>query len=203
MANSGQVCAAIKRIYVHESKYNEFCEEIANVVQKNYRLGNGFEKGVTHGPINNKMQFDKVCQIVEDAKKDGGIVLCGGNPLQRKGYFYPITVIKNVKEGTRLVDDEQFGPVVPVISYKTDEEAILRANDTKFGLCGSIWTKDVEKGAELATKLDCGTAWVNTHLEIGGTPFGGTKWSGIGREHGPDSIISTYTEIQVIMESKL
>eukprot|EP00298_Acanthocystis_sp_HF-20_P016917 c21624_g4_i2.p1 GENE.c21624_g4_i2~~c21624_g4_i2.p1 ORF type:complete len:484 (+),score=235.08 c21624_g4_i2:39-1454(+) len=202
MVNSGQVCAAIKRIYVHESKYEEFCDAISQIASEKFKVGNGFEEGVTHGPINNKMQYDKVCGLVEDAKKNGATVLCGGTPREGKGYFYPITVVKGIQEGVKLVDDEQFGPVVPIMSYKTDEEAIYRANNTKYGLCGSVWTSDLEKGAELATKLDCGTAWVNTHLEIGTAPFGGTKWSGIGREFGFESILAAFTETQVVTVSK-
>jgi len=203
MFNSGQVCAAIKRIYVQEDKYEEFCEAITKAASTNIKFGNGFEEGVTHGPVNNKMQFDRVCELTEDAKNNGGTVLCGGSPMEGKGYFFPITVIKGIKEGVRLVDEEQFGPVVPVMSYKTDEEALARANNTKFGLCGSVWTNDLEKGAELAAGLECGVAWVNTHLDISNVPFGGRKWSGIGREGSQEAVLEAFTEIQVVTVLKV
>jgi acyl-CoA reductase-like NAD-dependent aldehyde dehydrogenase len=200
--NSGQVCAAIKRVYIHESKFDEFCEEITKLAQTSYKLGNGFEEGVTHGPLNNKMQYDRICELVDDAKKNGAEVLCGGNPSGGKGYFYPFTIVKGIKEGVRLVDEEQFGPVIPLMSYKTDEEAIQRANNTKYGLSGSVWSNNPEKAAELAGQLDCGTAWANTHAELGLVPFGGTKWSGIGREYGIEVSIAAFTETQVVMMSK-
>jgi aldehyde dehydrogenase (NAD+) len=202
MMNSGQVCAAVKRVYVHESKYAEFCEAAAAAASQ-CKFGDGFSADVTHGPVNNKMQFDRVKELVEDAKAHGGKVLCGGAPTTEKGYFFPATVVTGIKEGVRLVDEEQFGPVLPIMSYSTDEEALQRANSTKFGLCGSVWTSDLTKGSQIASQLECGTAWVNRHAELlPGAPFGGVKCSGLGREHSADSAVEAFTEAQVIFVPK-
>jgi acyl-CoA reductase-like NAD-dependent aldehyde dehydrogenase len=200
MANTGQVCCAVKRIYAHEDVYEKVVDKLVECA-KSAKVGDGFEEGVEYGPLNNAMQFEKVKGFVKDAEENGAKIACGGAPLDRPGYFYPPTVITNVKEGNRIVDEEQFGPVIPVMSYSTDDEAIERANNSEYGLGGSVWGKDVKKANELGFRLEAGTVWVNDHLSPTGGPFGGFKQSGIGRELSLADV-NTYTECQTIRLAK-
>lgn len=151
-------------------------------------MNDGLVEGTRFGPINNAMQLARVEELVEDAKKAGARVVAGGqrfSPNGKYGYFYEPTVLADVKEGTRIVDEEQFGPVIPLLKYSDVEDALGRANDTDFGLGGSVWTNDLERGAQLASRIQAGVKGVNAHPGSGpGTPFGGVKQSGIGREGG-------------------
>jgi acyl-CoA reductase-like NAD-dependent aldehyde dehydrogenase len=200
-ANSGQVCVAVKRLYVDESIYGSVLDEVAELA-RSAKVGEGIEEGVEYGPINNRAQFERVCELVEDAKAAGARIVTGGEPLDREGFFYAPTVVADVAEGVRLVDEEQFGPALPVMPFRDVDEALERANATHFGLGGSIWTSDVERGADLARRLDCGTGWVNQHLNlVPNAPFGGCKWSGIGYENGPWGL-AAFSEFQVINIAK-
>jgi len=130
------------------------------------------------------------------------VAATGGSPIDRPGYFFEPTVLTGVAEGTRIVDEEQFGPALPVVSYRDVDEAVDRANATTFGLSGSVWSGDPDRGAEVAARLECGTAWVNAHLILGPSqPFGGFKWSGVGVENGPWGLAG-FTEIQVQYRAK-
>ena len=200
-ANSGQICSAIKRVYVPESIYGAVVNELAEIA-RGVKVGNGLEPGMQLGPLNNKPQFDRVSELVEDARKTGARIVTGGKRLGVKGYFYAPTIVADISDGTRLVDEEQFGPALPIVSYRNVEDAIERANATNFGLSGSVWSANSEKAAEVARQLDCGTAWVNQHLAIApNLPFGGAKWSGIGVENGPWGLLG-FTEIQVVNINK-
>eukprot|EP01064_Diplonema_japonicum_P017144 TRINITY_DN251_c0_g1_i4.p1 TRINITY_DN251_c0_g1~~TRINITY_DN251_c0_g1_i4.p1 ORF type:complete len:445 (+),score=166.93 TRINITY_DN251_c0_g1_i4:50-1384(+) len=162
-ANTGQICVAVKRAYVHSSIYDEFVKELVANAEAT-KFGDGMEKGTTHGPLNNKMQFDKVSEFVEDARKSGAKIETGGKAMDRDGYFYEPTIISGVKEGVRIVDEEQFGPALPVIAYDDVEDALERTNNTKFGLGGSVWSSDIEAANKLAARVESGTVWVNEHL---------------------------------------
>merc|ERR1712166_689681 len=144
MGNSGQICVALKRLYVHESKYEAVVTELAKLAA-NSKVGDGFSKGVQFGPIQNKMQFGKVKALVEDAKLAGATVHAGGAPLDGEGYFYPPTILSGVQEGTRIVDEEQFGPVLPVIPFSDLADAVARANLSEYGLGASVWAADVDR----------------------------------------------------------
>jgi acyl-CoA reductase-like NAD-dependent aldehyde dehydrogenase len=182
--NSGQVCSAIKRVYVHEDRYAELLAELAQRA-RTVVVGDGLEPGTQLGPINNRPQFERVCGLVADAVKAGARVAAGGGPAARDGYFFQPTILGDVAEGMRIVDEEQFGPALPVLTYRDVEEAVERANATMFGLSGSVWSSDPQRAAEIGARLECGTVWVNQHLDILPTaPFGGAKWSGIGVENG-------------------
>jgi len=195
--NSGQICSAIKRVYVPENLYQNVVNELVEIA-KTVKVGNGLEAGTQLGPLNNKMQYDKVREMVDDARKHGAKVATGGQQLSAKGYFIAPTIVSEISDGTRLVDEEQFGPALPVISYRNVEDAVERANATPYGLSGSVWSANPEKAAEVAGRLECGTAWVNQHLAvIPNAPFGGAKWSGIGVENGPWGLLG-FTEIQVV-----
>ena len=182
--NSGQTCAAVKRLYVHESIHDAFAERLA-ALARDSRVGPGNEPTTQFGPLQNKKQFDHVCALAEDARQRGGRFLAGGQPLEGPGYFFPITIVVDVKEGARLVDEEQFGPILPVIRFRDVEEVLARANASENGLGGSIWSSDVARATALAQRLECGTAWVNDHSSISPlAPFGGAKQSGVGVEFG-------------------
>lgn len=199
--NTGQICSAIKRVYVPESLYGAVVNELAEHA-KAVKVGNGLEAGTQLGPLNNKPQFERVKELVEDARKHGARIVTGGKPLAGKGYFYAPTIVADISDGTRLVDEEQFGPALPIISYRNVEDAIERANATHYGLSASVWSANPEKAAEVARELECGTAWVNQHLAIApNLPFGGAKWSGIGVENGPWGLLG-FTEIQVVNISR-
>ena len=181
--NSGQVCMAIKRIYAHEKVYDALCEALAEEARK-ARIGDGLDPQTQYGPIQNRMQYDKVVGILDDTRRVGGRILAGGDLPGGDGYFVPPTIVTDVAETSRIVREEQFGPVVPVLKFSDIDDAVRRANDTRFGLAGSVWSRDPERAAAIAAKLEVGTAWVNQHRATSATvPFGGAKESGIGRHY--------------------
>ena len=199
--NSGQVCTAIKRLYVHEKVYDPIVAALVERARK-VKVGGGLDPDTQLGPINNKMQLDKVVGLVDDARKQGAKVECGGTRLEGSGYFYPPTIVTGVGEGVRLVDEEQFGTALPVIKYSKLEDAMAQANRTHFGLGGSVWTSNLERGVELAKEIESGTGWVNHHMDITPfAPFGGVKWSGVGSENGKWGW-EAFTEMQVVNVKK-
>lgn len=201
-SNSGQICSAIKRLYVHESIHQPVVDAMAAIAQ-GVKVGDGMQPDTLLGPLNNKMQFDRVNELIEDARKAGGKLVTGGATQGGEGYFIQPTLVTGLAEGARLVDEEQFGPALPILSYRDVDDAIERANATMYGLSGSVWSSNAERAAEVATQLDCGTAWVNQHLAImPNAPFGGAKWSGIGVENGPWGLLG-FTELQTVNISKL
>ena len=148
-------------------------------------------------PINNKAQFERVSALVEDAKKSGARVVAGGEALGQ-GYCFQNTILTDLDDDARIVQEEQFGPVLPVLSYTDVDEVINRANSTHFGLGASIWTEDLQQAEKLAERIEAGTTWVNQHLALSPlAPFGGTKWSGIGYIGGKWGLEGA-TELQVI-----
>ncbi len=197
MINSGQTCGALKRLYVHEDDL----EAVSNALvefSKNIPMGDGMQESALLGPIQNKRQFERVNELVEDAKKHGAKVLCGGKPLGGSNYFYPVTFVTGISDGVRLVDEEQFGPVLPIISYSDLDDAIRRANDSEFGLDASVWGADRKETARVASLLEAGTVYENKHADIAPhIPFGGIKCSGLGVEFGEEGL-AAYTSIKVI-----
>lgn len=195
--NNGQTCAALKRLYVPSEIYDEVCEALVDYA-KNVPVGHGLDDNSVLGPIQNKMQYDKVVDLVEDAKRNGARILCGGEAPGGSGFFYPVTIVADVTDGMRIVDEEQFGPVLPVVRYTDLQDAIERANGLDVGLGGSAWSSDPEKAKAVASQLECGTAWVNGHGGIKPhAPFGGVKGSGIGVEFG-ELGLKEYTSVQVV-----
>jgi acyl-CoA reductase-like NAD-dependent aldehyde dehydrogenase len=194
--NSGQVCIALKRLYVHESIYDAMCAELAQLADAAV-MGDGLEQGTQIGPLQNKMQYDKVRELIEDARQDGKII-AGGVVPDQPGYFIRPTIVRDITDGSRLVDEEQFGPVLPVIKFADDEDALARANNTPYGLGGSIWSADLDRAYALAGRMDSGTVWINKHSELApNIPFGGAKQSGIGVELGEEGL-AEFTQLQVI-----
>ncbi|MFC4913864.1 aldehyde dehydrogenase family protein [Actinomadura gamaensis] len=199
--NNGQVCSAVKRVYAPEAIYDDVVEALAARARE-ARVGAGTAEGVEYGPINNRPQFERVSELVADAIAGGAKAAAGGRPMDRPGYFFEPTILAGVADGVRIVDEEQFGPALPVIAYRDLDEAVARANGTHFGLSGSVWGGDADRAAEVAGRLECGTSWVNTHLALGPhQPFGGFKWSGVGVENGPWGLYG-FTELQVIHRAK-
>ena len=194
--NSGQVCTAIKRLYVHEAVYPALVEAISAVARA-VKVGPGLEPGVDLGPVNNAPQYRRVAELLDDAVARGGKVRAGGR-REGDGYFFEPTVVTDLDESARLVAEEQFGPALPILPFSRVEDALERANASHFGLSGSVWSGDVARGTELASALECGTAWVNQHLALSpAAPFGGMKWSGIGYENGRWGLDS-YCQLQVV-----
>lgn len=199
--NNGQTCAALKRLYVHESIYDDLCNHLVEALADT-KMGNGLDDDTEQGPVANRMQFEKVVDLLEDAKNSGARILCGGEVPDTPGYFVPYTLIADVSDGTRVVDEEQFGPLLPIIRYSDIEDAIDRANGLETGLGGSVWSADEARAAEVASRLECGTAWVNSHGGIApNIPFGGVKCSGIGVEFAEEGLVE-YTTIQVVNVNK-
>ncbi|GES48969.1 aldehyde dehydrogenase [Rhizobium sp. NBRC 114257] len=196
--NNGQTCAALKRLYVHDSIYEEVCRGLADYASK-IAVGDGLDEASILGPVQNEMQFNKVRELVEDARANGGRILTGGAPMDRPGYFYPITLVADVDHGVRLVDEEQFGPALPIIRYSDIDEVVARANQNPAGLGGSVWSSDVEKAKRYAMQLECGSVWINKHGTIQpNAPFGGVKQSGIGVEFGAEGL-KEFTTIQTVL----
>jgi len=194
--NSGQVCIAIKRAYVHDSLYDAMCDELKELAEKAV-VGDGLQQGTQLGPIQNKTQYERVRELIESARADGRII-AGGTKMDGPGYFIRPTIVRDIKDGARLVDEEQFGPVLPVIRFDDADEALERANSSEYGLGGSIWSPDAEKAYDLATRMEAGTVWVNKHADIApNIPFGGAKGSGIGVELGEEGL-AEFTQLQVI-----
>jgi acyl-CoA reductase-like NAD-dependent aldehyde dehydrogenase len=194
--NSGQVCIAIKRAYVHESVYDAMCDELARLADAAV-MGDGLQQGVTVGPLQNKTQYEKVLGYIDSARKDGKII-AGGAPHEGKGYFIRPTIVRDITDGARLVDEEQFGPVLPVIRIKDGEDALSRANASPYGLGGSIWSKDLDRAMDLAGRMDTGTVWINKHADLApNIPFGGAKMSGVGIELGEEGL-AEFTQMHVI-----
>jgi aldehyde dehydrogenase (NAD+) len=197
-SNAGQICVAAKRIYIHEDIYDELSAAIT-AYAKEVKVGDGSEQGTGVGPIQNKKQFDRVCELIQDAKDNGYEFLLGGDvDPSGSGYYVPISILDNPPEDARIVAEEQFGPVMPLMKFSTEEEVIQRANNTEYGLAGAIWTENPDKGVEIAEQLETGTVWVNEFLHLNPlAPFGGHKQSGFGVEYGMEGL-KEFTYAQVI-----
>ena len=199
--NMGQTCAALKRLYIHESQYEAFADALTHIAGRQV-VGDGLDAGVTFGPVQNLEQLELVEALVDDARANGARVLCGGARLDHPGFFYPPTLVADVTDGHRLVDEEQFGPVLPLIAYRDVEDVLKRANAGDMGLGGSVWGPDVEQAQALASRLESGVAWVNCHAQIQpNTPFGGSKMSGFGVEFGLEGLLE-FTGQQLLFVRK-
>lgn len=197
--NAGQVCLAIKRVYAHADIYDALCAELARLAEAAV-VDDGLMQGATIGPLQNRMQYEKVLRFLDDAKANGSII--AGGVEDRPGYFVRPTIVRDISDGTRLVDEEQFGPILPVIRYSDAEDALARANASPWGLGGSIWSTDRAAARDLASRMDAGTVWINTHLDFGpDIPFGGSKQSGVGVEFGEEGL-HEFTQLHVINEAK-
>jgi acyl-CoA reductase-like NAD-dependent aldehyde dehydrogenase len=184
-SNTGQVCVGAKRIYVAEAICSELVEALVAEARK-AKVGNGADPDTDLGPLNNLPQRNFVAGLIADTVATGGKIATGGHVIDGHGYFHESTIITDVNDTSRIVAEEQFGPAFPVLSFKTEDEAVARANDSEFGLAGSVWSADADHAVEVAARVEAGTVWVNTHKALSPRqPFAGRKWSGQGVEGGP------------------
>lgn len=186
--NNGQTCAAMKRLYVHDDIYDDVCSALSAFAAQ-IPMGDGMDENNILGPIQNKMQYDIVTKLVDDARANGAKILTGGTAPDGDGYFYPITLVADARSGMDIVDKEQFGPTLPIIRYSDIDDAIAQANGLEFGLAASVWSKDADKARAIASQLEAGTVYINKHGEVAPhIPFGGTKSSGFGVEFGLEGL---------------
>lgn len=199
--NSGQICIATKRMYVHKDIYEPLKAAIVDYA-KTVKMGDGAEQGTQLGPINNRLQYERVLDLIADSKAKGYKFLMGGEASPAPGYFVPITIIDNPPEDSRIVQEEQFGPILPLLSFDTLEEAIERANASPYGLGASIWTADEAKALDISSRIAAGTVWINEtqHLSPLGA-FGGHKQSGLGSEGALEGLLE-YTNTQTVYIKK-
>jgi acyl-CoA reductase-like NAD-dependent aldehyde dehydrogenase len=187
---SGQVCFAIKRVYVPETLYDTFYEKICQFVDQ-YKVGHGLDERATFAPVNNKNQYDQVNQLIERIKNSNAKLVQLGERLEPEnwdnGYYIQPAVVRDVDPNQEIVTCEQFGPILPLVSYRTEEEVVKMANDTEYGLGSSIWTSNFDRGLRIARQIEAGMTFINgsgqSHLGYELMPFGGVKQSGIGREN--------------------
>jgi len=185
LGHQGQWCVGIKRLYVHRSFHADFVKAFVDYA-KTVKVGDGLDPDVGVGPVQNKMQFDKLKTFLDDIKANGQKIVLGGEiDENQSGYFFPITVVDNPPEDSKIVQEEQFGPIVPIIAYDNVDDAVNRANDSIWGLGGSVWGRDTKVAVEVANRVEAGMVWVNEiHTQGVDIPFGGVKQSGIGTEQG-------------------
>lgn len=199
--NMGQTCACAKRLYVPEQLHDALVAELKAIAEA-LPMGDGLQDGIAFGPVQNRMQFDKVVALVDSARAQGGHIVCGGAPRPGPGLFYPPTLVTGLRDGARLVDEEQFGPVLPVVAYRELEEAIAGANRLDVGLGASVWSRDEAAAQAVARRLQAGTVWINSHGTIHPlVPFGGSRRSGWGLEFGAEGL-KAVTQPQVISRTK-
>lgn len=185
LRNCGQICMAVKRIYAHESVHDELVRELEALVS-GIKVGSGLAQGTQLGPLQNRMQYDFVQELIADTRQLPGVrIHVGTETPSGEGYFVSPYVVSNVDDAARIVCEEQFGPVIPVLKFTELEDVLQRANSTCYGLSASVWSSDPKKAAEVGARIQAGTVWVNNHMMLDADiPFGGWKTSGIGRGNG-------------------
>ena len=199
--NNGQICIATKRMYVHADIYEPLRDALV-AYARTVKVGDGSEQGTQIGPINNAPQYHRVLELIQDAKDKGYTFLMGGEKSEAPGYFIPITIIDNPPEDSRIVQEEQFGPVLPLIKFDDFDDVIARANASDYGLGGSVWGNDEDKAFAIAERIASGTVWVNETQHLSPTAsFGGMKQSGMGVEGGQEGLLE-YTATQTIVRKK-
>jgi len=197
MRNMGEACTAANRFYVHEKVHDEFAKKLT-AKMGSLKMGNGLDEGVSLGPLVNKEGLDKVVELVDDAVGKGAKILTGGKAPGGKGFFYPATVLANVPDSAKMLNEEIFGPVASLQTFKSEDEVIRRANDTEYGLVAYLYTKDLSRGMRVSEKLDFGMIGLNRGLVSDpAAPFGGMKQSGIGREGAHEGLME-FLETQYI-----
>jgi succinate-semialdehyde dehydrogenase / glutarate-semialdehyde dehydrogenase len=200
MRNMGEACTAANRFYVHEKVHDEFAKKLT-AKMGSLKMGNGLDDGVSLGPLVNKEGLDKVVELVDDAVGKGAKILTGGKAPGGKGFFYPATVLANVPDSAKMLNEEIFGPVASLQTFKSEDEVIRRANDTDYGLVAYLYTKDLSRGMRVSEKLDFGMIGLNRGLiSDPAAPFGGMKQSGIGREGAHEGMME-FLETQYVSVS--
>lgn len=199
--NSGQICMASKRVYIHSSIYEPMKEALIKVAE-GVRVGNGAEQGVALGPVQNKQQYDRVIGLIENAKQSGLTVVQVGEQKFERGYFVPPTFVDNPPDDARIVREEQFGPVMPLLKFTDIDDVVARANASEYGLGSSVWSSDVAAARSVGERLEAGVVWLNEAQFLPpNVPFGGQKQSGLGSENGIEGLVE-FTSLQTITTRK-
>lgn len=194
--NTGQACIAVKRVYAQAGIYDALCEALG-VLARAAKVGDGFSEGVQYGPMQNKAQFDRVSALIAEASGQG-VVAARGEAPAGGGYFIAPTIVRDIAEGARLVDEEQFGPVLPILRFEDVEDAVARANATPYGLAASVFSADEARAIEIAGRIEAGTVTVNKLIEFHPLiPFGGAKASGVGVENCEQGL-AEFGQVQVL-----
>ncbi|HEX7872768.1 MAG TPA: aldehyde dehydrogenase family protein [Sphingobium sp.] len=198
--NSAQVCIATKRLYIHEDIYDALRDKLHTIAQSMV-VGDGAEQGSAFGPLQNEPQYRRVMGMMDEARASGLTLLQGRN-VPEQGYFVPLTLVDNPPEDARVVQEEAFGPILPLLKYSDLDDVIARANDSDYGLAGAVWSKDVDAALAVAKRLETGTVWINQNLQnTPYTPFAGVKQSGVGVENGQPGLLE-FTQPKAIFIPK-
>ena len=203
---SGQACSAGSRVLVEDAIHNDFVRRLVEMAEK-AKVGNGLDPQNDLGPLISDAQLDRVLNYVNKGVREGAKLLCGGRRLTEgeysRGWFMRPTVFDGVANDMTIAQEEIFGPVVSVIGFKDEEEAVRIGNDTMYGLASAVWTQDLSKAVRVARKIRAGTVWVNTYSDLySEMPFGGYKQSGFGRELGPEGILEYLQDKHVNLDTK-
>jgi aldehyde dehydrogenase (NAD+) len=197
-SNQGQSCCAGSRVFVEETIYDQFVERSKARASKRV-VGNPFDPRTESGPLVDQMQFDRVMGYIESGRTEGATLACGGNRIGSRGYFVQPSVFTDVQDHMEIAEEEIFGPVMSVLSFKSLDEVITRANRTKYGLAAAVWTHDIKKALAVSNEVRAGTVWVNCYNVLDTrAPFGGFKQSGIGRELGEYGL-QQYTQVKAVI----
>ncbi len=198
--NTAQVCVATKRLYIHADIYERLRDRLHQLAM-DLPVGDGAQQGVRYGPVQNEAQYRRVLELLDDARKNE-LTLLEGGPVPEEGYFIPLTLVDNPPENSRVVVEEAFGPVLPLLKFENVDDVVKRANDTEYGLAGAVWAADVEQATRIAHRLDTGTVWINQNLQSTPfTPLAGAKQSGFGQENGVPGLLE-FTRPKVIFIPK-
>ncbi|WP_150293517.1 aldehyde dehydrogenase family protein [Sphingobium estronivorans] len=186
--NSAQICVATKRLYVHADVYDRLRDRLVELAQA-AKVGDGSQQGVTLGPIQNARQWERVRELLADAREKGLTLLQGGD-VPEEGFFIPVTIVDNPPEHERVVQEEAFGPILPMLKFQSVDEVIDRANASDYGLAGAVWSADEDAAMSIAERIETGTVWINQNLVLRpDTPFAGRKQSGLGVENGMEGLL--------------
>lgn len=199
--NSAQICIATKRLYIHADIYDALRDRL-HAIAREATVGDGSQQGVMFGPVQNAPQYRRVLALIEEARASGLVLLEGGE-VPKTGYFIPLTLVDNPPEDARVVTEEAFGPVLPLLKFDNVDDVIRRANDSEFGLAGAVWSADVDAAVDIAKRLETGTVWINQNLQNGPhIPFSGAKQSGLGVENGTAGLLE-FTQAKTIFIPKV
>lgn len=198
--NTAQVCVATKRLFIHADIYDQLRDRLHQLA-RDLPVGDGAEQGNRYGPIQNEPQYRRVLALLDDARASG-LTLLEGGAVPDTGYFVPLTLIDNPPDSARVVVEEAFGPVLPLLKFTDIDDVVRRANDTEYGLAGAVWSADIELATAIAHRLDTGTIWINQNLQSTPfTPLAGAKQSGFGQENGQAGLLE-FTRPKVLFIPK-